>query len=600
MDVTWVKNNHLLDFMHRETMSPFECVQIDSTVPKEYCAGSEFDIKYLEIPVEDLCVFDSRLGTPSMREHIYADKDEKLFRFFIHPESEELYKGLIAKYGVAGTYNAKATSSVRTLLARNSKLQDSEPVFLKLSLNRRRSGVGRVVSDWEIRRSILVSHLTSLIPSEYSEKYGVSVIPDFAGAYIGKDVGTGAYIDEKQYTIFQHGLIFRDTQFMKRFPKHQYYPLFALFAERSGKEPLIVEWWREECGKRCIGFEQFLSERVVKPLVRAIGYLVFEQGIIPDTHGQNLVVAVNSNSQCIEHIFNRDVGSMKVNFLLRWVKGWEIEMLKTHNIAYDFKFGKACEIAGKPFFHWILHRIFGNRFGTEEILKAHVPNYSIIKMQEIIQVHVANALDEHLPGKAPANPKNLNSKIVQHRVERYIRTHKPKFIFKQCKTDRAIFNRQCKLSQSIELPNAWLEDRKIFNTGTLHTEYGIIYPNVAGKIYLAFLPLDSGLPNKPTHYQIEVPINRLFIDRGLLVNIYSEPEKKVAGGQVRKPIPVIKAGSETKPAYHVIAGNTRVKQALKRGCKKIQVKIINDITGLPSSIQKNILSQAYLGSSLLK
>ena len=595
-------NRQILNFMRRETIreQEFRSPNADSTVPEDYRAGSEFDIKYLEIPVKDLHVFDSRLGKPAMREHIYADKDEKMFRFFIHPESEELYKDLVTKYGVAGTYRAIATASARTLLAWNPTVLSSEPVFLKLSLNRRQSGLGRVVPDWEIRRSVLVSHLASLIPSEDSDKYGVSIIPELAGAYVNKDLIAGAYIDEKQHTVFQHGLIFRDTSFMKRFPKHQIYPLFALFAERDSREPLIVEWWREEYAKTRTDFEQFLIECIAEPLVRAVGYLVFEQGIIPESHAQNLVVAVNPKSRQIEHVFNRDIGSVKINFLLRWVKGWTIEPLRTHNIAYDFKPHKGNAIAGKPLLHWISDCIFGSRFGTAEVLKTYVPKYSTMKMYEAIQIQLAKALNEHMPEGVPTEPKSLDLNSVQRRVERYVRVHKPEIVFEHRETDREIFDRQYWLGQSMELPNAWFSGREIFDAGPLRTEYGIIYPNVVGKVHLAFLPPEDDGTKKPTRYKIEVSIDQLFTEAGSLSEIYGLPKKKTPTGRMRKTISVIKAGTNAEPYYQIIADHARAKRTLKQGRKRIQVEIIDDITELAPNIQKNILQQAYSGSSLLK
>lgn len=578
------------NFMLWETINDhFDRLPVNSTVAEQYQPrlGREFSVHYIEVPIKDLHVVDHGLGDADSRRHIYREENgERYFRFFIHPESERLYEKMIARYGIKGSYRAAPTSSTRTLLAWDPK-SPAHPIFLKLSLDRRQFGLGRAVPDWEVRRSVMVSRLAASISKEDSRKYGVSVIPEIAGAYIDKIYAAGSFIDTKQYAIFEHGMIFRDASFIKEMPEHEIYPLFSLFSMRGAKEPLIVEWWKDRAKAEKIPFEDFVKEAVIEPFVKATGYLVFGQGIIPDAHGQNLVVAVNPKTRRIEHVWHRDVGSMKVDLLLRYAKGLPAASLRSHNADYDFKSRWASEIAGRSILEWFYRYIFTDRARQTRSIKPFVPDYDQDKILRLVQEAMGKSLAEHLPLPGQAlTGDSVTVLNVQKLVENYRAAHQPKLALTDAAASldelSAFVDHQERYGQTLELPEQWFADTKELEKGPVLSDYGVVYRR-NGAPRLALLSDNGVAPpfESPTHYEIEVPSEHIVANPAVAQLSIPTPAS----------FPALKIGIQGNPAYHVISHLGALYAALQKQ-KTIMVKILQDISGLPEAVQKQIIGQA--------
>jgi hypothetical protein len=479
-----VSDSRLLDhidplerFMAWETVNSYAGTTTGSTVGEKYrpALGREFPVKVVEVPVADLHVIDSGLGDETARRTMFVDRDGcGFFRFLIHPESEALYGGLIAKYGVAASCQVTPTSSTRTVLVRESR------VFAKLTLDRVQDGLGRAVPDWEVRRAIQITRLAAAIPAAELREHGVELIPEIAGAHVGEGLNAGSYIDAIQGVTFRHGMIYRPADFLQH-PGRECYPAFSLFSEHNGRPPLIIEWWKEASSRNAASFEKFIDETVVTPVVRALAYLVFVQGLLPDSHLQNMVLAVDPETHRVKTVLFRDMGSVKVNLELRWSRGLPVDALRSPNAASDFKFEWANEMSRRPFYQWFNRYAFSDEFGFGQTLRRYVPGYGPMTMARLVDDQVRLALEEHFPASAA-----FGARTVKACVEKYLDLHPPKTLRSREAASApelaAFVADQERLGQTIPLRPGWFD-----GATPEKTDYGVLYTSTSGP-RLALIP----------------------------------------------------------------------------------------------------------------
>lgn len=444
--------------------------------------GKTFPIKYLEIPAGDLHVIDTEGGSTQIRQHLFVSKDGKRFvRFFIHPDSEGLYKPLIKKYGVAGTYTAAATASTRSVLA----WPDSDPkalVFLKLSLAQVQDGLGRIIPGWEVRRSVGISEIAGQTADLLWKQSGASIIPEFAGAYVDARENLPFYVDGKQGDVVEHGLIARDASFLSEFPNDITVPLFSLFNHGpKGEDPLIIKIWNSRRTKNKITFVNFVGEYLFKPFLEKNKYLLFHQGIIPEFHGQNVVVVLDKKTKEIKHFFHRDVGSMKVDLRLRWTHGLSVDALRTPNAQFDFKFVRAPGSIEDNLVDYLNDWLF--RWTYLDNIRKFVPDFDALSTQDLLVKMARETLHETLPLRSGKAYENL----ADH-LEAYYAENPPKSLgvvnpsyFDSRKIDQFIASREA-TGQVVPLPREW---KRRFEGLPVVTEYGIVYEVADGNISLA-------------------------------------------------------------------------------------------------------------------
>lgn len=582
----------------------FSRVNADSTVSKEYMPqpGQEFQVKYLEIPVEDLHVVDSGLGSAELRSQIFVEHSGKrYFRFFIHPDSEELYRPLIERYGVKGYYLASPTASTRVLMASDPNNPSAPTVYLKLSLDRHQFGFGRLIPDWEVRRGVAITKLISTRDEALWERYGVSIVPEVAGAYIDQSEALSGFIDHKQYRIFQHGMIYRDASFIeelsKQHPDYEIYPLFALFSERENQEPLIIDWWK----KSGLSFEDFVERAVIRPVVRATGFLVFEEGLIPDAHGQNILVAIDQKNHHVAKVLFRDIGSMKVNLMLRWMKGHSVAPLWTENTDYDFKFKWSTEISGRPILDWFFSYMFDEVFGHGKALRQHYDGYDLLKIRESVVKYLEISLQTHLSIQLlRGSGQEVSSYGVSRDIQWYLNNNAPEFSiipprYSQSETAE-ILAHQLKYGQSMTLPAYWL--KLLDGAKQLVTNYGILIEDRQKKPELVFLPADedpSKLSKKITHYEAEVPFDQIYAGQSIRGGKLAI--EKIEGTKARPLLsptyPVIRAGTPESPFYQLVDGQDYALYEYEVQKKKnLKVTVLFDISELAVSTQLKILESS--------
>ena len=468
-------------FMDAETQNSYVP---NSTVNETFKPGSgkTFPIKYLEIPAQDLHLVDSTAASPDMRRHFIVQKNGQTYvRFFIHPDSEHLYQPIMKRYGIAGSYMAAATASTRSLLAW-PKGKPQELIFLKLSLAQIQDRLGRIIPGWEVRRSVGVSETAMQTPDEVWKYSGASIITEFAGAYVDAAEKLPFFVDEKQGNVLEHGLIARDATFLKEFPGDTIIPLFALFSQGAGgSEPLIIKLWKARQAQGKISFVDFVSEYLFKPFLDKNAYMLFRQGIVPEFHGQNVVVVLDRQTSAIKHFYHRDVGSMKVDLRLRWTQGLGVQALRSKNALFDFKFARAPTSIADNLKNYLNDWIF--RWGYLDVLKKHVPDFNPDVTREILLKMALVKVREELPLRT----RKVSATIADHLAAFYAENLPQDLqLLSPADFDSALVEKfiaaQTTNEQILELPREWSAR---FAQLPAVTEYGVVFRNAQGALALA-------------------------------------------------------------------------------------------------------------------
>lgn len=478
-----------LEFMRAETQNSYVP---ESTVSQKFrpVFGRTFGIKYLEIPAADLEVIDSGNGSQTARNHFMVKREGiQYIRFFIHPDSEHLYQSLIERYGVAGQYTAAATASTRTLLAW-PKNSPEKMIFLKLSLAQQQDGLGRIIPGWEVRRSVGISEIASQTNSLIWNNSGASIVPEFAGAYVRRSENLPFYVDSNQGEVFEHGLIARSAEFLQQYPKDLKLPLFALFSEGpNGQEPLIIRLWKQSrTGVNSTSFVSFVGEYLFKPFLEKNKYLLFHQGIVPEFHGQNVVVVLDHKTMEIKHFFHRDVGSMKVDIRLRWVHGLSVDALRTENAQYDFKFERATTATEDNLKDYLNDWLF--KWGYLDVIKKHIPLFSPSQTERKLLEMALETVRKELPLRGGHSLKSISGHLTAYYAENPPRVLRPIAgeQFNIRKVNRFVSSRE-RAGQIVPLPSEW---KGAFASLPAVTEYGIVFERSNRELALA-LHASSGL-----------------------------------------------------------------------------------------------------------
>lgn len=575
-------------FMAWESTNDYPRARLGSTLDPRYrpAPGREFTVKVLEIPTADLHVVDSGEENERARRAIYTDGGAS-FRFPVHPESESLYADLIARYGVAFEGRASPTASGRTVWLHEGGL------FAKLSLDRVQDGLGRAVPDWEVRRAVGVSRLARSIPATEMTAHGAGIIPEIAGAYIHLDPRCPApsYIDREQGVVFQHGTVYRPADFLDDYPGKDILPAFALFSSRGSDAPMIVEWWREVQGGTSLSFEEFVDTSVIAPVVRALAYLVFVQGLLPDAHLQNLVFVANRKTRRIETVLFRDLGGVKVNLELRWSRGLPVEALRGASAAFDYKFEWAAEMSRRPFYLWFNRYTFSDEYGYGRVLREHVKGYGPMAMARLIDARVRLALEEHFPEAFASG-----AKTVRACVERHLDLHPPRLASNPSAAERprlhTFIERQTRHGQVMPLRSGWFG-----GDNPVATEYGVAHAGPSGPC-LALMPAVGLAPDTraPAHFEVDATVGEI-LGAAKAVRLAVGSGLSATGPASGSPVRTLRLGTPEAPTYFVVDKEdlTRVARMVSGGARTVRLEVLHNWSSLDGPAQRRLVRRFTQG-----
>lgn len=465
----------------------------DSTVDPRYRGQTlePFKVGYLEIPAERLHLETSSVNSRILQEHFYVPQtNQQKIRFYIHPDSEHLYQPLIKEFGFKGFYWALPTASTRSVLAWDPNRPHIEPLFLKLSLAQIQDRMSRIIPGWEVRRSV---RLTNLIDSDLRSgrvKGGnVSLIPEVSGAYVKSEEGLAYYVDRDQGKVSEHGYIMRDASFIKKHQGKRIVPMFWLFSQVNGGEPPIIQMWKKSESYRLLpgqpkeSFARFLFQDFFQPFVRMNLPLMVKQGIVPQIHGQNVVLILNEQNGKIEAIYHRDIGSMKTDYRLRWIEGLPIDALRSPMADKDFGLSWGMEKIRDyhlDYLHdWLL------RWAYLPILKKYVNGFDPLETRPLMENLISKEVS-HLLGALTVSTsatEKLSSYIDQSAGRIFERLHEQDLkaeAISDIHLRTYLVEREAK-QQAVKLPDGWgklLKEKlpaSISGRGYLFTDYGVVY-----------------------------------------------------------------------------------------------------------------------------
>lgn len=264
-----------------------------------YAPGAAWEQQVMFVPVREARAYGNPASVLDERSGISTPRGR--VPILVHPRSHRVHAAAIRAHGLHPTgVTVTPTASFRSVLAVGAGY---EPLLFKLSLDAVLGERRRILREPQIVRALLVSTLFDTIPESDRRALGLEWFPERAGA-VETRTGYGYLVRELSPSL-------RATNALGTFV-----PMFSLASERPGARPLLVERI-EASGERP---EVVFVRELVRPYVSALAYLVFEQGIYPEAHAQNVLFELAADGSPTGRLALRDMSDMSVNVALRAAK----------------------------------------------------------------------------------------------------------------------------------------------------------------------------------------------------------------------------------------------------------------------------------------
>jgi len=270
-------------------------------VPEQYQPdkGAEYLMPYVWL----------NLNNPEV-EYFEAQPDPRLIsqvrqddsvKFFIHPAMIAEYEkeGFSDLLSFAGHQKVAATASTRTVMTEGLHYN----FMIKANMTRQVGFLSR-----HLKRGA-VAHSNQIITTELAEIE--NLIPSSL-AYLPESIGV-VYKEEI-------GMILRECQARPKIQEQRYlipfFSLISLDSKRETSSPLLCQIVEKKDKEP---FDAFL-ETILEPLLEAWAYLVFERGIIPVAHSQNILLELSAGGKPTRIVF-RDIQDAGIDRAGRRQKG---------------------------------------------------------------------------------------------------------------------------------------------------------------------------------------------------------------------------------------------------------------------------------------
>lgn len=478
-----------IDFIQAEVSNSY--IAKDSTVAPKYRADAvkPFEIGYIEIPIERLNTEISSVSEEILKQHFFVENsNNKLIRFFIHPDSEHLYKPLIKEVGgYKGFYSALATASTRTVLAWDPTRPDAKPVFIKLSLAQTQDRLGRIIPGWEVRRSVqLTETANNDIKLEKSNPNKVALIPEVAGAYVKSQENLKFFVDSDQGQVSEHGYILRDASFIENNKTRLVVPMFWLFSKgKNGKPPIIEAWekstyYTNKTDKQVTSFNYFVMDFFINPFIKQNLPLMIKQGIVPQIHGQNVVLVLDPKTLKLEKILHRDIGSMKADYRLRWINGLPINNLKSELADKDFGLSWGADQIEKYHLSYLHDWVF--YYGYLKDIQKFIPSFNPSTTRSMLKKILNKELASLLKTNNQTMPANEQIKMyIENNFPDYKNTLLQTHENQSLNQVKDYLLERSRKSQVVTLPESWFFSlnskfkKELEEKNYVSTNYGTIF-----------------------------------------------------------------------------------------------------------------------------
>lgn len=221
-------------------------------------------------------------------------------KFFIHPEMIKEYKenGYEDLLNFAGEELVAPTASTRTVITKDL----SYNFMIKVNMTKvigflsRKMKLSSVKQSYQIMKEM--AEIIPLLPSS------LAYLPEPVGVVYREEVGE----------------IFRECQAKPEVQDKRYLiPFFSLISldRKAPQDPLLLCQIVE---KKIDSPWKFFKKMILKPLLDSWRFLVFERGILPVVHFQNLLLELNKEGHPTRIVF-RDLQDASIDRIIRKRKG---------------------------------------------------------------------------------------------------------------------------------------------------------------------------------------------------------------------------------------------------------------------------------------
>ncbi|MEO5720978.1 MAG: IucA/IucC family protein [Chthoniobacterales bacterium] len=221
----------------------------------------------------------------------------------LHPQTPAAHRRLRHEFGaerLTGT-SVTPTSSYRSVVVwtRDGK---RAPALLKLSLGAIIALTQRALRENQVARAVVISSVFDTIPIRARERVGFDWFAEPAGMV---------------ETRSRHGWLLRKwPRSLTKPGTTTLLPTFSLISSKEGRQPLLVRFIRESRMRA----EDFVVERLLRPYVTALSYLLFEHGLQYEGHSQNVLYELDPWGRLTGRLILRDLADTSVNLAFRIAK----------------------------------------------------------------------------------------------------------------------------------------------------------------------------------------------------------------------------------------------------------------------------------------
>ncbi len=315
----------LMRLEREANMHADESVDLKSLGKFSPAEGATFKLPYIPIPEDALeFAYVSKLVDPATeRAAKFKFGGKTYFRFFVHPNIGEPYGDLIKKYGIVYHYLATTTSSPRSLIVIDPD-RPKEVLWIKPSLHKKIDGSVRINHPKKVRRAVLNSEAMARIPQEALDQYNIGLMVEpVAITPKGKEAGT----------------IFRTVspELLEPAPGRSWLPAFSLKAPGKSGKPMVWEMIEKSEQKPA----DFITDRIVRPLLAAYLNLGVNEGLPGELHTQNFYYELNRKGLPTGRIILKDNDGFRFDVEMALRHGRDLGFLQGfENPFYYAKFSQ--------------------------------------------------------------------------------------------------------------------------------------------------------------------------------------------------------------------------------------------------------------------
>lgn len=389
----------------------------DSNIDPEYVPekNPKFPLAYYLMPEDDAKFLQADSLDKRVSDQLMEMIDgKKYFKLFVHPESENHYEFLKAKYNYISQeeteFTASPTSSYRSLVVWN-KDKKKKPFIAKVSLDKNVIGsIDRLVSENEVERSVANQKVFDKIGKEKLEAMHLKIFPESAGLVINDGIeGAPKKLGGQLIREIPDDVVGSKTKWVS---------FSALMSPNRKPKMLIMDIIKASGLSSYEFFDQFM----IKSYMDMFEELSLKQGINFEPHSQNLCFEVGMDLKPTGNWVLRDFGGVWPDIVAMAKNGGPVEtyMEESSALKYKLKGGRSNYISSYVFFY--KRQVFDMMLGEiAKVDKSMTPEKVKMLKEKIDQLYMQK-LNNHLgvdfkfKGKAPTmnDYKKFESMILEH------------------------------------------------------------------------------------------------------------------------------------------------------------------------------------------